>query len=368
MATSRACLCYSLFAVWMIVCLPTGIVIAQTTPEQSIHNALIDDRTRGKELYNTGKSVEAAKIFRALVAQNKSDHESWYYLGLSLLKQPDKLKDSTKAFEAAHKLQPGFAQAAVGLAYSYLLRYKLADAYNYAVEASRLDPSIAQAHYIAGFVRLSRGDPEEALQKANDAIRLKSDLAAAHLLKSQALLAIYTRQAHKRRPPRTSGLLSPEETAERRKSREETRVLFHQVAEGLENYLRLGPADTSTDFWREQLETIKVYGYYRDKRDKPLGEPIRSGSEIMHKARVLSKPGPDYPDSAKAAGVTGTVVLRAVFAADGTVRHILVLNGLPYGLTEAAIRAARAIKFVPATIDGRAVHMYIQLEYNFHLY
>jgi outer membrane biosynthesis protein TonB len=45
-----------------------------------------------------------------------------------------------------------------------------------------------------------------------------------------------------------------------------------------------------------------------------------------------------------------------------------VVQGLPYGLTEQAIAAARKLKFVPAMKDGKNVSMWIQLEYNFNLY
>jgi hypothetical protein len=38
------------------------------------------------------------------------------------------------------------------------------------------------------------------------------------------------------------------------------------------------------------------------------------------------------------------------------------------GLTEQAIKAARRIKFIPATKDGQPVSTYIQLEYNFNLF
>jgi hypothetical protein len=44
------------------------------------------------------------------------------------------------------------------------------------------------------------------------------------------------------------------------------------------------------------------------------------------------------------------------------------MQSLPYGLTEAAIAAARQIKFEPATLDGKPVSMFMQLEYNFNLY
>ncbi|MBD0373542.1 MAG: energy transducer TonB, partial [Pyrinomonadaceae bacterium] len=47
---------------------------------------------------------------------------------------------------------------------------------------------------------------------------------------------------------------------------------------------------------------------------------------------------------------------------------IRAVKGLPDGLTEKAIAAARQIKFVPAQKDGRNVSQYIQIEYNFNLY
>jgi TonB family protein len=95
---------------------------------------------------------------------------------------------------------------------------------------------------------------------------------------------------------------------------------------------------------------------------------IYSGKDVSSKARVLSKPEPQYTEEARKNQVTGTVVLRAVFTSGGQVSNIRAVAGLPYGLTDRAIGAARNIKFVPATKDGHAVSMYIQLEYNFNLY
>jgi TonB family protein len=95
---------------------------------------------------------------------------------------------------------------------------------------------------------------------------------------------------------------------------------------------------------------------------------IFSGKEVSSKARVISKPEPQYTEEARKNQITGTVVLRAVFTSSGQVTNISARSGLPYGLTERAIAAARQIKFIPAQKDGRAVSMYIQLEYNFNLY
>jgi TonB family protein len=95
---------------------------------------------------------------------------------------------------------------------------------------------------------------------------------------------------------------------------------------------------------------------------------VFSGKDVSSKARVLSKPEPQYTEEARKNQIVGTVVLRAVFTSGGQVSGIRAVSGLPFGLTERAIAAARQIKFAPATKDGHPVSMYIQLEYNFNLY
>ncbi|HSD45584.1 MAG TPA: TonB family protein [Pyrinomonadaceae bacterium] len=98
------------------------------------------------------------------------------------------------------------------------------------------------------------------------------------------------------------------------------------------------------------------------------GDRIYTGKDVTSKARLLSKPEPQYTEDARKNQVTGTVVLKVVFASNGSVTNIRTVSGLPYGLTERAIAAARQIKFVPATKDGHPVSMWMQLEYNFNLY
>jgi TonB family protein len=101
------------------------------------------------------------------------------------------------------------------------------------------------------------------------------------------------------------------------------------------------------------------------------GDPyskIFSGKEVTSKARVLEKPEPTYTESARKNQITGTVVLRAVFSSSGQVTNIHAVSGLPDGLTERAIAAAKNIRFVPATKDGHPVSMWMELQYNFNLY
>jgi TonB family protein len=95
---------------------------------------------------------------------------------------------------------------------------------------------------------------------------------------------------------------------------------------------------------------------------------IFSGSDVDQKVQVLSKPDPVYTEEARRNQIKGTVVLRAVFSANGEVTNIHAVSGLSDGLTERAIGAAKQIKFVPARKDGHPVSMWMELQYHFNLY
>jgi TonB family protein len=95
---------------------------------------------------------------------------------------------------------------------------------------------------------------------------------------------------------------------------------------------------------------------------------IFSADELEQRAVLLSKPQPDYTEAARMNNVSGTVRLRAVLGANGDVSDITVMSGLPDGLTERAVAAARGIRFMPAWKDGRRVPQYATVEYNFNVY
>jgi TonB family protein len=95
--------------------------------------------------------------------------------------------------------------------------------------------------------------------------------------------------------------------------------------------------------------------------------PVFTGRELSTKAQILSKPTPDFPESARRRDTQGTVALRVVLAGTGKISTVKVLKGLPDGLTESAIRAACKIRFNPATKDGQPVSQAVMVEYNFAL-
>jgi TonB family protein len=91
-------------------------------------------------------------------------------------------------------------------------------------------------------------------------------------------------------------------------------------------------------------------------------------SDVPVRAHILAKPEAAYTQEAVRSGVTGNVVLRLELSADGFVRDVEVLEGLPDGLTEEAVKAARRIEFTPAMKDGHAVSQVMRVTYNFNLW
>jgi len=102
--------------------------------------------------------------------------------------------------------------------------------------------------------------------------------------------------------------------------------------------------------------------------DKPdCDGHVYKGKEVSRKAKILSYPAPDRPNDSRIDQVKEPVILDVVACRDGRITDIKVVQNQPYGLTEAAIKAARKIKFRPAEKDSQVVSQKLILEYDFRL-
>jgi TonB family protein len=135
---------------------------------------------------------------------------------------------------------------------------------------------------------------------------------------------------------------------------------FAQAAVTVDESLKLHPADEAT--WLELRETLSLYS---QPVSPPASRNIFGASEVQKKARVLDAPAAAYPDEARTAKAKGEVRLRLVLAANGKVKNIFPMKTLPHGLTQAAIDAARQIKFTPAVRNGQPVSQFETLSYEF---
>lgn len=139
-----------------------------------------------------------------------------------------------------------------------------------------------------------------------------------------------------------------------------------EAAESAEKYMALNPKPSRSkrEEWALRAGSFRGFAGFTGAD----GLNLYSGKEVTTKARVLYKPEPVYTEDARKNQITGTVVLRCIFAANGKVILIRAISGLPDGLTESAIRSARQIGFTPATKDGKPVSMWMELQYNFNLF
>jgi len=82
---------------------------------------------------------------------------------------------------------------------------------------------------------------------------------------------------------------------------------------------------------------------------------------------ALNNPRPNYTEDARRNKVQGTVRVRVLVGADGAVKNVKILGGLPDGLNEEAIRAAYQIRFRPAMKSGQAVAFWQAVDIDFNL-
>jgi len=301
------------------------------------------DLDAGIKLLNERKIDQAIKVLKEVTAANQSDPEGWYYLGVAYVQCND-FKKASKSLETAISLKTDFSEALTAFSYALLRRGLLAQARIEAERALRIQAVNPDAHYTLGIIEFRSGSRDKAAAHASQAIKQRPEFAEAYLLKGQVL-----------------GFFTDPIFQGREENRERRRAQYQEAAEALEKYVLLAPKAENNELWKEQAETLRYFIAH-------TSDDIRTGREVSTKAKLLSKPEPIYTNEARQSLITGTVVLRVVFASDGLVKHLLVVHGLLGGLTEQALRAAKRIKFVPATVDGKAVSMWMQLEYNFNLY
>jgi hypothetical protein len=126
----------------------------------------------------------------------------------------------------------------------------------------------------------------------------------------------------------------------------ESPILLEKAEKGEEKTLPAGPVGPRT------------------RGISPRGTGTGTGQGMV----IVYKPRAEYTDAARKNAVKGTVSLRIAFGADGQVDKITEIEGLPHGLTEAAVRAARLVRFLPLETDGKPVMSEKVIQYSFSIY
>ncbi len=85
------------------------------------------------------------------------------------------------------------------------------------------------------------------------------------------------------------------------------------------------------------------------------------------KPKIIEKPEAVYPEDQKARALRGKAIVSVLFAADGSVEVLGVRSSLPKDFAQAAVDAAKKIKFEPAVhkTSKKKVSQRMTVEYNF---
>jgi len=94
--------------------------------------------------------------------------------------------------------------------------------------------------------------------------------------------------------------------------------------------------------------------------------PLRIGGRVLAPVAVVQTP-PKYPEVARRLGIQGAVEIETIIDEYGNVMDPVATKDPGYGLGAAALDVVRTWQYKPATLNGRAVRVYMTITLNFHL-
>jgi protein TonB len=97
-----------------------------------------------------------------------------------------------------------------------------------------------------------------------------------------------------------------------------------------------------------------------------VGGAIALPEDAAAPVPMASNTIPPYPQEARAAGKTGTVILKVVILADGRVGAVEVMRG-EEPFVSAAVKTVRAWRYSPAQYKGQAITVYRIIQIPFKL-
>lgn len=304
-------------------------------------------RHPGVELYNRGNYKAAVSSLEAATStpEFKSNAGIWNFLGLAYLEtgQP---KKAVAALEKAVSIQPSNATFLINLAYVHGQMRKMGKAMSLITEAIKLNPKLASSYYLRGGWYLLSHKWDQAKSDADKVIELEPALERGYLLRSNIEIALIGIRLN------GSGGL---------KGRA---ALFDPPIAILNTGIERCNEPTACDKLKLRLDLLKTFQDYA--KDEPSSE--NEAQAQVEPLTLTKKRPPSYTDTARQAGIKGTIRLAVVFGADGNIQGVLPLATLGFGLDEQAIAAAWKIEFVPKKVNGSPVSTLRIVEYSFDIY
>jgi TonB family protein len=308
----------------------------------------------GIRLYKQGKTAEAATALRAAVKADayKSDAEVWNFLGLAEMAVPD-YKSARKAFEKAVDLAATNLSNSTyytNLAYANLMLRDLGKARLFADKAIERNPQGADAYVVRGTAYLLQDKVDLAQSDADRAVSINDAYSQGYVLKSNVLMRLLGVRVEK-------GAAVAGEIG-----------LLADAVGALKIAGQKCKSSECRDLIKEEMDEVEpFYNYFsRDKTVRP--DPGTAVDPGVTPLKIIRKFHAGYTDSARQAGIQGSIRLAVLFGASGKVESVLLLKRLERSLDRQAIGAAMKIQFEPMKKDGVPVPVVKMMEYHFSIY
>jgi TonB family protein len=117
------------------------------------------------------------------------------------------------------------------------------------------------------------------------------------------------------------------------------------------------------DYWQEYFSSKSQHRQFM-----PADASIKVVSEGMTPPKVLNSIDPSSNEYAQKYGIAGMELLRTVVDASGIPRQIAIARPIGFGLDEKAVDAVKKSHFQPATLNGQAVPVVIDMVVTFRIY
>jgi protein TonB len=108
----------------------------------------------------------------------------------------------------------------------------------------------------------------------------------------------------------------------------------------------------------------------------PKPEPVKdsAGNRVRHigggvtAPMLIYKVNPEYTPEAKATKIHGPVLVNLIVNEKGEPENVRVVRGIGYGLDQNAVVTVSHYRFKPATEDGKAVPVSVNVEVNYQVF
>jgi TonB family protein len=168
------------------------------------------------------------------------------------------------------------------------------------------------------------------------------------------------------------------------KAREEAAARLKEVQQNLEQHKRLlqeyqqqdgSNSEKAGEAYKRLAELQAKYQESMERRDaqkyveaqRLLEQQYREATPQTRKPRVIHRVEPVYPADAREKNIKGSVILTMVVDREGNPQDVKIWRSLYPSMDQAALEAARQMRFEPALKDGQPVSETLRVEFYFSM-